>query len=497
MENKLYSEYIPKGTTFDEIKPNAGALIESLRDIGYTMSTAVADIIDNSITAKATNISLRVHDDPDNAAVAIIDNGIGMSKVELLEAMRPGSNSPTAIRSEKDLGRFGLGLKTASFSQCRRLTVVSSKQGVKSVAIWDLDSVVEKNAWVVERRITDESIRYSNLIGLNGTLVLWEKLDRVGLEIGSTNLIRLMDEASRHLELVFHRYMKPEGKEKAVNFEINGLKLEPLDPFAEWHEATIRQPLDRRSTNDGAVLIQAYILPHRSKVKSESEWKRMGLIEGHMRSQGFYLYRNRRLIRHATWFRMASQERLTQLARVKIDIGNENDSDWKIDVLKASASPPPALRQHLRKVIEGLGGKSKRVYKKRGAKLTEENPLPLWQRLKLNSNISYALNDEHPVVQDFDSKLSEIHSKDFQQLIRLFSAGLPLEALQNDMTDNFDALRQNKLDESDLTSHGLICIKKFRELGYDNQEIINLMNAIPPFVGAKDTIQKIMNNEVD
>ena len=121
----------------------------------------------------------------------------------------------------------------------------------------------------------------------------------------------------------------------------------------------------------------------------------------------------------------------------------------------------------------------------------------LLQRLKLNSNISYALNDEHPVVQDFDSKLSEIHSKDFQQLIRLFSAGLPLEALQNDMTDNFDALRQNKLDESDLTSHGLICIKKFRELGYDNQEIINLMNAIPPFVGAKDTIQKIMNNEVD
>ena len=114
-------------SSYHEVRPNAGALIESLRDIGYTMSSALADIVDNSLTADATEISIRVRSDPDNAAIGIIDNGVGMSRSELLEAMRPGSRSPTEARNADDLGRFGLGLKTASFSQCRRLTVVTRR----------------------------------------------------------------------------------------------------------------------------------------------------------------------------------------------------------------------------------------------------------------------------------------------------------------------------------------------------------------------------------
>ena len=332
---------ISENVSYEKIEPDAAALIESLRDIGYTMSTAVADIVDNALTANASSISIRVNSEPKHAAVAIIDDGDGMSASELLEAMRPGSRTPTETRPKHDLGRFGLGLKTASFSQCRRLTVVTSKKGIRSIAIWDLDLVVERNAWIVERRSSDAGIRFSDLLGTDGTLVLWEKLDRAGLELGDQTLLRLLDETSRHLELVFHRFMKSEPHHSAIAFEVNGHKLEPSDPFAEWHDATIRQPVDRRQVASGTAVIQAFILPHRNKVKSEAEWKRMGLSEGHMRSQGFYLYRNRRLIRHATWFRMAPQNRLTQLARVKIDIGNESDAAWKIDVLKASASPPP------------------------------------------------------------------------------------------------------------------------------------------------------------
>ena len=130
--------------SYETIEPNAAALIESLRDIGYTPSTAIADIVDNSLTADASKVSIRVNADPDDAAVAIIDDGHGMSSGELFEAMRPGSRNPTERRSENDLGRFGLGLKTASFSQCRRLTVVTSKDGVRSIGIWDLDLVVKE-----------------------------------------------------------------------------------------------------------------------------------------------------------------------------------------------------------------------------------------------------------------------------------------------------------------------------------------------------------------
>ncbi len=481
--------------SYETIEPNAAALIESLRDIGYTPSTAIADIVDNSLTADASRVSIRVNSNPDDAAVAIIDDGHGMTADQLFEAMRPGSRNPTAERSKHDLGRFGLGLKTASFSQCRRLTVVSSRKGVRSIAIWDLDLVVEKNQWVVERRKTDAGIRYTDMLEENGTLVLWEKLDRAGLELGDQTLLRVLDETSRHLELVFHRFMKAEQGHRAVSFDVNGHKLEPSDPFAEWHDATIRQPVDRRQVAGGTVVIQSFILPHRNKVKSETEWKRMGLSEGHMRSQGFYLYRNRRLIRHATWFRMAPQHRLTQLARVKIDIGNESDSAWKIDVLKASASPPPALRNHLRQMIEGLGGRSKQVYRKRGAKLTEENPIPLWQRTKVDSAVKYSLNPDHPFFSKFDDTLTEFQSRDFHELLRLVSAGLPLEALHHDMADNFEAIQQETLDEADIRSSGRVLIDRLREMGHEDREIFKLMSSIPPYSTAKSIVKAMIDED--
>lgn len=480
-------------SSFEIIEPDAAALIESLRDIGYTMSTAVADIIDNSLTADASQISIRVDANPEQAAVAVIDDGKGMTADELLTAMKPGSRAPTEMRSKEDLGRFGLGLKTASFSQCRRLTVVTSRDGVRSIAIWDLDLVVKRNAWIVERRATDADIRYAELLGDNGTLVLWEKLDRAGLEHGDQTLLRMLDETTQHLELVFHRFMKSEPGHTAIVFDVNGHHLEPSDPFAEWHDATIRQPVDRRRVAGGTAVIQAFILPHRNKVKSEAEWKRMGLAEGHMRSQGFYLYRNRRLIRHATWFRMAPQHRLTQLARVKIDIGNESDSAWKIDVLKASASPPPVLRNHLRQMIEGLGGKSKQVYRKRGAKLTEENPFPLWQRTKIDSTISYSLNWDHPIVSRFESGLTDMQSRQLQELLRLFSAGLPLEALQHDMADNFEAVKQETLEDEEIISSGTIIISRLREMGHGNREIKKLLGAIPPYSAAMNVISKLVD----
>jgi len=483
-----------RNASYHEVRPNARALIESLRDIGYTMSSALADIIDNSLTAGATEISIRVHSDPQDTAIGIVDNGNGMSRAELLEAMRPGSRSPTETRNADDLGRFGLGLKTASFSQCRRLTVITRFKGSVSVAIWDLDVVVARNAWVVETRGSAEGVRFADLLKNDGTLVLWEKIDRVGLELGSQNFLRIMDEASKHLELVFHRFMKSEHGRKAVSFDMNGRKLVPVDPFAEWHDATIRQAEDRRVAG-GAVTIQPFILPHRNKVSSEAEWKKMGLSEGHMKSQGFYLYRNKRLIRHATWFRMAPQHRLTQLARVRIDIGNESDAAWKIDVLKASASPPPALRDYLRRLIEGLGGKSKRVYRKRGAKLTDENPLPLWQRTKTDNRISYALNGDHPSMAAFADTLTEAQENAFGEILRLIAAALPMEALYHDMAEHFSDIKQDSLEETELRSSGKQLIDQLRKMGHGNKDIAAMMKVVPPYAGNEQIITELLEQD--
>lgn len=478
--------------TYETVEPNAAALIESLRDIGYTLSTALADIIDNSLTAKASRVSIRVHAERENSAIGIVDDGKGMSATELMEAMRPGSLTPTAARGHDDLGRFGLGLKTASFSQCRRLTVVTRKDGVTSTAVWDLDLVVERNSWIVERRSDPGRIRFVDALPDKGTLVLWEKLDRANLESGSQDLLRQVDEACRDLELVFHRFMKAESGHSAVKFDVNGNELVPCDPFAEWHEATIRQPVDRREIAGGKVTIQPFILPHRNKVKSDAEWRRMGLGRGHMRSQGFYLYRNRRLIRHATWFRIAAQQKLTQLARVRIDIGNDSDGAWKIDVLKASASPPPSLRNHLRQLIDTLGGRSKRVYEKRGAKLTDENPFPLWQRAKIDSKINYSVNPEHPAVSEFASKLSDDIAHDFQGFLRLLSASLPLEALHHDMVDDFEAIQAEILDEAEMRTSIATMIQPLRGLGHSDSEIALLLKGLPQYTAAKKIVEEIL-----
>ena len=478
--------------TLEVVEPNAAALVESLRNIGYTMSTAMADVIDNSLTAGARRVSILVESNPDDAAIGILDDGSGMTHDELLEAMRPGSKTPTEARDLNDLGRFGLGLKTASFSQCRRLTVLTRREGRTCAATWDLDLVVERNEWVVIFHGNVNGIRFAECLGDRGTLVLWEKLDRAGLERGEGDLLRTVDEASRHLELIFHRFMKVERSHPAVAFNLNGRSLVPLDPFAENHDATIRSPEDRRSGPDGAVTIQAFVLPHRNKVRSKAEWDRMGLIEGHMRSQGFYLYRNRRLIRHATWFRLAPQHRLTELARVRIDIGNESDRAWKIDVLKASASPPPSIRNHLRGIVENLGGRSKKVYRKRGAKLTEENPLPLWQRVKVNGGIGYSLNTEHPVLSAFLDALPDDRSREFEGILRLVAAGLPLEALHHDMADGLDGMRQDTLDETEILSSGRVLVASLREMGHNDAEIAAMLRSIPPYSGAGDLVKRLL-----
>lgn len=483
------------GGRHELVEPSAAALVESLRDIGYTMSTAVADVVDNSLTAGAAKVSILVHSDPAGAAIGILDDGAGMSAGELLRAMRPGSRTPTETRAPHDLGRFGLGMKTASFSQCRRLTVMSRREGRTSVATWDLDLVVERNAWMLEVRDDAEGVQFADALGERGTLVLWERLDRAGLEHGEGDLLRLTDEAARHLELVFHRFMVGGRGHPAVALDLNGRALEPLDPFAEHHGATIRLPEDARTGPDGPVVIQPYVLPHRNKVRSQAAWDRMGLLEGHMRSQGFYLYRNRRLIRHATWFGLARQQRLTELARVRIDVGNESDAAWRIDVLKSSAAPPPSIRNHLRGIVERLGGQSRRVYRKRGAKLTDENPLPLWQRNRVDDRISYSISPDHPALVEFSDSLPDGRSRAFGTVLRLIADGLPLEALHHDMAEGPDAIRQDGMDEGEIVSSGRAWADRLRMLGHDDAEIAGLLGTVPPYSHATRLISRILQGE--
>ncbi len=147
---------------FADATPHAASLIQSLRDIGYSCETAVADIIDNSITAGAKTVEILSDASGDDLALAVLDDGTGMTRTELIEAMRPGSRNPLSDRAANDLGRFGLGLKSASFSQCKRLTVVTRKDGQTLGATWDLDFVATTNRWEIRLHEDIEGIPWAD-----------------------------------------------------------------------------------------------------------------------------------------------------------------------------------------------------------------------------------------------------------------------------------------------------------------------------------------------
>lgn len=227
-----------------ELAPEPGILVESLRDIGYSFNSALADVIDNSITACASRISVFALPVADSFKVAIIDDGNGLNRSDLLQAMRLGSADPREERAIGDLGRFGLGLKTASFSQCRRLTVVSRQHGEIAAFTWDLDTVVKENSWSVLERTDFDSIFAIDELPSTGTMVLWEKVDRLTGRNGSgkVDYERVISESQDYLSLVFHRFLSGERNTQKISISINGRALDPIDPFNIANEATQASP---------------------------------------------------------------------------------------------------------------------------------------------------------------------------------------------------------------------------------------------------------------
>lgn len=228
------------------IIPYAPVLVESTRSIGYSFETAVADIIDNSISAGATDIRVCFMS-KDPQWLCIEDNGCGMSESELETAMRYGSHSPSDVRSKDDLGRFGLGLKTASLSQCRKVTVMSKRDGQIVAACWDLDYIIQTGEWSLQLWSGEEVKNLPGHLFLetneSGTVVLWQKFDRLQQE--SVNVQQTFDEkielTRKRIALVFHRFLNAEGVGNRISITFNGDPVTGADPFLTRHPAT--QPM--------------------------------------------------------------------------------------------------------------------------------------------------------------------------------------------------------------------------------------------------------------
>lgn len=462
-----------------ELTPEPRILIESLRDIGYSFDSALADIIDNSITAHAREISVFALPIEDSFKVAIIDDGDGLNRSDLLQAMRLGSTNPRDERAIGDLGRFGLGLKTASFSQCRRLTVVSRQHGKTTAFTWDLDTVVRENSWSVLERADFEHLFAFDELPSTGTLVLWEKVDRLTGDNGSgkVDYARIVSEAQDHLSLVFHRFLSGEKGIQKVNISVNGRFLEPIDPFNIANDATQASPEEIVCPG---VALRSFTLPHISTYEDKREYDRYGLPGGYLRNQGVYLYRAKRLIIFGTWFGLTKKTALTQLTRVKIDIGIDQDEVWKIDVKKVSAQMPEIVRRRVKSLIQTIGAPSRKVYRRRGARLTSPAVYPVWNRTENGEKTTYSINAEHPVLKSFREGLDGENQKQFDSLIALIGAMLPTEALFYDMSNNAENISATALESEDFSRNArafFAALKQFK----NDEESLDTMRTIEPY----------------
>ena len=428
--------------------PRAGAMIEALRGLGYSTATALADLVDNSIAAGAGCVNLLfVWEGPDSHII-IQDDGRGMDDAGLDRAMRLGHQSPLDARADDDLGRFGLGLKTASFSQCRRLTVASRQEGGAVACLrWDLDVLASSgdDAWRLLVGPADGSRRLLDPLQAvrQGTRVLWENLDRIVTPgFSEQNFLDLIDVIESHLAMVFHRYLT--GNRPRLRIAINDRAVKPWDPFLASHDSTWSSPT---AVLAPGVAARCHVLPHKDRLDARQQEAAAG-PDGWTAQQGFYVYRNERLLVAGSWLGLGRGRRWTKeeahrLARIRLDIPNSADAEWKIDIRKSTARPPVALRQDLTHLMEDTCRRARRVFAHRGRIAGPGAGGPVvqaWRAERLNDGMRYRIETSHPAVAAVLNSAGAL-APQVRAMIRVVEETVPVQRIWLDTAEGRETPR--------------------------------------------------------
>lgn len=479
-----------------ECVPFAPSLIESMRSLGYSFSSAIADLIDNSVSAKASDIWI-ISEPSDDPYLIILDNGKGMSNKELYEAMRYGSSNPLEERSKDDLGRFGLGMKAASLSQCRNLVVISKKRKKISGYSWDLDYVIEKGSWMLREYQEDEIKDFPDIERFlelkSGTYILLRDFDRI--KESTNNLAETfnkdLNDMADHLSLVFHRFLND-----GLNIYVNGNAIEGRDPFLINHKATQRKRPSRILIGGKAIKLQPYILPHISKL-SNADLEKVGGKERIRNDQGFYVYRNKRLIIWGTWFRLERKDELNKLARVQVDIPNSLDYIWKIDIKKSSATLPDAIKHNMyNAVLESVTG-SEHVHTYRGRKEKKKDIEYVWERVKLRDGYEYVINRDIPQLKILEETLNDSQIKMLSSVIQTLEDSFPVNALYVDAAKGRIEQKKNN-EQEEIESVWAQLQEQIRYAEENNMPVLDLYKAfktVEPFCNY-DEIKNRIDEEI-
>ena len=355
----------------EEIIPSARRLLTSLRDLGYDFVHAVADIIDNSIAAGADHVDVTIQFDGDESWVRIADDGKGMSGAAITEAMRLGSNRDYG---SEELGKFGLGLKTASLSQGKLITVASRTSlgdGKLESRQLDLAEVEQRDRWeILHLQENDLGSEVTEpLCGGTGTVVLWQNLDRVLNRKdpfggwAERYLLNLAQRLDLHLGMVFGRFLSGQARRHPkLAITINGTEINPWDPFC-LHERTEYLPERELPVGRGVVLYRPFVLPPQREFSDDAAWRRSSGPLQWNRQQGFYIYRADRMIQSGGWSRMRSPDEHTKLARSALEFWPDLDESFEINISKMRVRLPEELRDQLKPLVSFLTKRAEDRYR--------------------------------------------------------------------------------------------------------------------------------------
>lgn len=470
--------------------PKADHLMGSMRSMGYTFEAAVSDIIDNSISGHSRNIQLNFPTEALHCFVSIIDDGDGMTKEELFNAMRYGSTASETERKDSDLGRFGLGLKAASLSQCRVLTVVSKKDSEICAYRWDYKYILKNKDWyILELSESDlksvPSIEQLRLLE-HGTLVTWEDFDVIEkFSNGQTyaTLCDYKDLIVKYMGLTFHRYIGSKKGDR-VTMRLNNHKIAALDPFLEYHSKTTRKKEVTVALNDSngierQIKVQPFILPF-YKDLSQTDIDKLGGIENMRTKQGYYVYRNNRLIISGTWFGMHSKDELSKNARIRVDIPNTLDDIWKIDIKKQNATIPKAIQVQLKRKVEEAMGVSIRQQTHRGRKNNIKGHIDyIWNRIEGRDNgYYYEVNRGSELISFVKHKIPDEYIAYVDMLIDELERSIPIQQMYVDQSNNSIIEKDDPNRMDDIFQKAVLMVDFTKE-----------------FSNPKDVIEKLFNSE--
>lgn len=492
--------------TYELANPNPEFLIKSIAEQGYSLETALADLMDNSVTANATRIEVLTKVDTEPFILFIADNGDGMDKASLKKNMQFPSKSPEDTRDISDLGRFGLGLKTASFSQTRIFTVLSRKKGSDNFfgLTWDVNHLKNSGKWEMilnsEEEISNIIEQYTSISNehlnnssdfIPNTIVVWKGLYKFENYVNEKNKQDALKEeitntTSEYLSIVFHKFM--ERQNNRLQIRINNTIVNPFNPFpAENSNLRALEPLQKEFGND-FVKIQGFVLPNTSIKDDSNTWtpKNKSLMD----MEGLYIYRADRLILFGGWNGLIKKMPRLQLGRLKIDIGNKVDHLFHLNVAKSQINIPHDLKNAFLRAIVDLKTEAQKEYFNHGLKSFKQRPTEysseLFYKTATNKGVLLRINDEFPLLKSLKSSLNSNQKAELNFILKM-SSNLINKVRQVDNIQITGDAEKDDISTVDIVKS----IKELLTLGLSKEQI---KKDILPNLGLKENLSDEISN---